>query len=290
MKKDEIFFGQQILTSTSANFIANQAKNAYQQLEKELDNIRFYDKFMTLIGTNTKDVLSDGVRSVGDINEKLYRVAKLKSLIAWCREGIRAKENLVKEAQNMSYEDFGIELPERPISPVYLTEDEIVGSWNIKQLNRYYYLETLCAEIGKYIHPDGVFAQQRDKMFDVIHNPRTVSGNGRDTIVYTYETSLPVQEVEDKFMELQNLHRTYQAELNSMKHEIETAIEDDKKSKNLQYQTDYANYSELMQVKNAELKRLKDKKLSDIQKLKIVIPDSLRPIYEEVSALGKKQS
>ena len=132
MKKDEIFFGQQGLTSTSANFIANQAKNAYQQLEKELDNIRFYDKFMTLIGTNTKDVLSDGVRSVGDINEKLDRVAKLKSLIAWCREGIRAKENLVKEAQNMSYEDFGIELPERPISPVYLTEDEIVGSWNIK--------------------------------------------------------------------------------------------------------------------------------------------------------------
>lgn len=303
MKKDEIFFGVQGLTSTSANHISNVSKEMYQQLEKELANVRFYNKYMTLIGTNTKDVICEGRNTVSDFNEKLDRVAKLKSLIAWLREAISAKARITREAENASYEDFGIELPEPPVDeppvkPTYLTEDDVIGTWSIKRRNRYYYLETLCAQYGKFIHPDGTFSNAREELYDRLNNPRTVSGNGRDTIVYVYEPSISTDEVESKFMELQNKHREFQAELNSLKHEIEQALDEDKRTKNLEYETAYNNYRikyqaecdnfrHTMEAKSAELKSIKQTALQTVQALKIVIPDSLKAVYEEVSAQGK---
>ncbi|MBP5722481.1 MAG: hypothetical protein J6X18_02725 [Bacteroidales bacterium] len=287
MKKDEIFFGAQGLTSTHANYLSNVAKELYQQLEKELANVRFYNKYMTLIGTNTKDVICEGRNTVSDFNEKLDRVAKLKSLISWLREAISAKSRLTKEAEQFSYADFGIELPERPVQPTYLTEDDVIGTWGVKQRNRYYYLETLCAQYGKFIHPDGTFSNAREELYDRLNNPRTVSGNGRDTIVYVYEPSISTDEVESKFMELQNKYREFQAELNSMKHEIEVAIADDKQSKLTQFEQDWKSYENAMLTKDAELKSLKQKALQTVQALRIVIPNSLKAVYEEVSAQGK---
>jgi hypothetical protein len=188
----------------------------------------------------------------------------------------------------MSYVDFGLEVPEQPERPVYLTEDDVISIWNIKQRNRYFYLETMCAQIGKYIHPDGVFSKERALMYDYIHNPRDVYGSGRDAIVYTYTPSIVSSKIEDKFMEMQGLHRSYQAELNSMKHEIETTLENAKKEKDFNFQHVYLIWSNKMVDINNQLKVLKNEKLSELQKLKIIIPDSLESIYKEISALGKK--
>lgn len=288
MKKDEIFFGTSGLTSTSANYICNLSKETYMQIEKDLNNIRFYNKDMQLIGTSERQIISEGTKDVSDIINKLDKIAKLKSLIAWLREALKAKDRLFKEAESMSYDDFGLEVPEQPERPLYITEDDVISTWNIKQRNRYFYLETLCAQIGKYIHPDGVFSHERERMYDAIHNPREVVGGGRDTIVYTYTPSIDSSKIEDKFMEMQTLYRSYQAELNSMKHEIETALENDKKDKDFNFQHGYLVWSNKMVDINNQLKVSKNEKLSDLQKLKIIIPDSLKPIYEEVSALGKK--
>lgn len=287
MKKDKIFFSASGITSTHANYLSNQAKNMYTQIEKELGNVRFFNMYMSLIGNGSKDVISEGRTTVSDFNEKLDKVAKLKSLIAWLRESIQAKARLTKEAEDFSYEDFGIELPKRPEQPTYLTADDVVATWNVKQRNRYYYLETLCAQYGKFIHPDGSFSSARENLYERLQNPRTVSGNGRDTIIYLYEPSINPEEVENKFMELQNKHREFQAELNSMKHEIETALANDKQSKLTQFEKDWKSYENAMLAKDAELKSLKQKALQTVQALKIVIPDSLKAVYEEVSAQGK---
>ena len=75
-----------------------------------------------------------------------------------------------------------------------------------------------------------------------------------------------------------------------MKHEIEIILENDKKEKDLDFQHEYLVWSNKKVDINNQLHVLKNEKLSELQKLKIVIPDSLKPIYEEVSALGKKQS
>ena len=298
MQKDMIFFGESGLTSTSANHIANLSKEAYQQIEKELTNIRFIDKTMSLIGQPNEQLISEGVKTVSDIDGKLDRVAKLKSLIAWLREAIKAKERLLNEANRLTIEDCGFDIPEQPEAPnkeAYLQEDDVIGTWGVKQRNRYYYLETLCAQIGKFIHPDGWYTNARNNMLDAIHNPRTVSGSGRDSVVYHYVPSIDTQEVEDEFMSLQNKYRSYQAELNGMKHEIEVALENDKVAKDSnykvkwqQYQGEYNKYSNQLVELSNKLTEAKNEKLAELQKLKIVIPDSLKPIYEEVSKLGKK--
>jgi hypothetical protein len=298
MQKDMIFFGENGLTSSSANHVANLSKEAYQQIEKELSNIRFIDKTMSLIGQPNEQLISEGVRTVSDIDGKLGRVASLKSLIAWLREGIKSKERLLEEVNHITFEDCGFEIPEQPEAPkkeAYIQEDDVIGTWGIKQRNRYYYLETLCAQIGKFIHPDGWFTNARNNMFDAIHNPRTVSGSGRDAVVYHYVPSIDVQEVEDEFMSLQDKYRSYQAELNGMKHEIEVALENDKIAKDSEYkekwqtyQGEYDKYSHQLVELSNKLTEVKNQKLAELQKLKIIIPDSLKPIYEEVSKLGKK--
>ena len=298
MQKDLIFFGESGLTSSSANHVANLSKEAYQQIEKELSNIRFVDKKMSLIGQSEEQLISEGVKTVSDIDGKLDRVAKLKSLICWLREAIKAKERLLEEVNHITFEDCGFEIPEQPEAPnkeAYLQEDDVIGTWSIKQRNRYYYLETLCAQIGKFIHPDGWFTNARNNMFDAIHNPRTVSGNGRDTVVYHYVPSIDTQEVEDEYMSLQDRYRSYQAELNGMKHEIEVALENDKIAKDSEYkekwqtyQGEYNKYSHQLVELSNRLTEVKNQKLAELQKLKIIIPDSLKPIYEEVSKLGKK--
>lgn len=298
MKKDEIFFRTEGMTMSSASYLANVAKEAYQQIEKELSNIRFIDKKMSLIGQSDEQLISEGVKTVSDIDGKLDRVAKLKSLIAWLREAIKSKERLLEEVNHITFEDCGFEIPEQPEAPkrvAYLQEDDVIGTWSIKQRNRYYYLETLCSQIGKFIHPDGWFTNARDNMFDAIHNPRTVSGNGRDTVVYHYVPSIDTQEVEDEYMSLQDRYRSYQAELNGMKHEIEVALESDKiakdsdyKEKWQTYQGEYDKYAHQLVELSNRLTEVKNQKLAELQKLKIIIPDSLKPIYEEVSKLGKK--
>lgn len=84
MQKDLVFFKKEgeegvALTSTSANHIANLAKEYIQGESSEV---------------------LDSLQSL------LEGVAQTKSLIAWLREGIKAKENLMKGLQTISLEDW----------------------------------------------------------------------------------------------------------------------------------------------------------------------------------------
>lgn len=287
MEKDKIFFGENGLTSTSANYISNICKEAYRKMETSLNNIVFYTTTIKLLGSSEESLLKEGVKTVSDVKDTLDKIAKLKSLIAWLREAIKAKERLIKEANISSYEDYNIEIPEAPVLKLAITADNVIATWNIKKRNRYYYLETLCATIGQYIHPDGVFSTERDHLLKVLSEPHSVEGNGRDTILYTHKPSLPVEEVEDTFMELQNIYRGYQSELNSMKHEIETTCNNDSIAKSAAFQTAMQEYKNIMKVKDAELVARKQVAVKEASDLKIIIPDSLKPVYDMVQKLGK---
>ena len=288
MEKDKIFFGENGLTSTSANYICNLAKESYMALEKELEGVNFVTTTVQLIGSNQAHIVTEGVRNVDSIRQNLLDIAQLKSLIAWLREAIKAKDRLINEAKNLSLQNLEeAEVPSMPEMPKYITEDDVVGSWNIKQRNRYYYLETLCAELGKYIHPEGRLSVAREDMMQIVTSPHAVVGNGRDALFYSYMVSLDKETVEDLYMKLQNEYRGYQAELNSMKHEIQTAVEKDKNEKDLAFKQVFDEYSNEMGKLNNQLRVFKNGEVKKTQNLKIIIPDSLKPIYTKVSELGK---
>lgn len=281
MKKDEIFFAENGLTTTSANHIANIAKEKYQVLMKSLTGLEFYDsKVVSLMGSS-EAFLSEGITDLSNIKKTLLDIAKLKSLIAWLREAIKAKEVLRKEALSSTY---NLVKPILPLEEDPITEEDVIGSWSIKKRNRYYYLDSVCATIGTYIHPGQPFAIARDNFTEKLSKPRKTSGSGRDMVIYTYTPSVSQEEVESTFMDLQETYRNYQSELNSMKYEIEETVKASKIDCMNKNNISYAAYSTEQQKYTNELALLREKEAARISHLKIVIPDALQDIYNQVKA------
>lgn len=287
MEKDLIFFGEKGLTSTSANFVANLCKEGYKSLEQDINSVTFYTTTVKLLGSSDESVISEGKSSVAYVEPYLGNIAKYKALIAWLREAISAKERLIKEAQSGDYEYYGISVPDRPEKDEYITSDDVIASFSIKRRNRYYELEAYCATVGQYIHPDGIFARERTAFQEIIHKPNKVVGSGRDTLIYSMKASIPSSMVEDTFMALQQSYREAQAELNSIKHEIETIVNQDIATKNIAYENSAFAYKVAMQACDAELSRKRKEAVTAASNLKIIIPDSLKDVYDEVKELGK---
>jgi len=294
MEKDKIFFGEQGLTSTSANHVANMAKEMYQHLEEELGNFSFCNESISLLGANmvpTQYTTGKDSAFLKSLPEKLRTIAELKSLIAWLREAIKARKALSSALEGIDMIDWcaqqGIDPPSVPVRPDVLTEDEYYGSLNIKERNAYYALETKCAVIGKFIHEDGKFNNERKRLTEVIENPNILRENGRDTTIIRREPSVTTEQVDEVFFELQAKHREYQAALNAIKHKCELAIEQSRIEADAKYNADCGVYKSTYDELHGRFTEWKHQQVIALQKLKIIIPDNLKPIYEKVSALGK---
>ena len=299
MQKDLVFFKKEgeegvALTSTSSNHIANLTKEYIQGVETQLNNISFFNVEVALVGsTGGASTIQTGesLEVLDSLQSLLEGVAQAKSLIAWLREGIKAKENLMKDLQTISLEDWckenGIAKPEAPNYGHVLTEIEYYASLPIKERNRYYQLETEAAVLGKYIHPDGHLSDARKELKDKLQHPHKVDGKGRDALIYTYTPTVDVAEVDNVFFELQKKHREVQAQLNAMKYNCEQAINESTNKVNTEYMTASQKYqAELKDVLGA-FKTWKDEKSQEYSKLKIVVPNSLLGIYNTINSLGK---
>ena len=299
MQKDLVFFKKEgeegvALTSTSANHIANLAKEYIQGVETQLNNICFFNTEVALVGsTGGASTIQTGesLEVLDSLQSLLDGVAQAKSLIAWLREGIKAKENLMKDLQTISLEGWckenGIAKPEAPNYGHVLTEIEYYISLPIKERNRYYQLETEAAVLGKYIHPDGYLSDARKELKDKLQHPHKVDGKGRDALIYTYTPTVNVAEVDNVFFELQKKHREIQAQLNAMKYNCEQAINESTNKVNTEYMAASQKYqAELKDVLGA-FKTWKDEKSQEYSKLKVVIPHSLMGIYNTINSLGK---
>lgn len=295
MEKDKIFFGAEGLTTTSANHIANLAKEAYQSLESKLNSAVFYTTEIGILGSSASNTLKEGIEQefLDELEGNLMQVASYKSLIAWLREAIKAKERLISEAQKLTDVEvakiLNITLPDMPVRYPRLNEDEVVATWGIKQRNRYYYLDTVCSTIGKYIHPNMGFSNAKEDLIKILSERHKAQGNGRDTIIYSYTPTVRLKDVEHTFFALQEKYRGYQAELNSMKHQIEVAIQDDEREKTLKEEDETKQYKVECNAIFPQLSKYKNDTIKAMQSLKIVIPDSLKGIYSTISEMGKEE-
>lgn len=295
MEKDKIFFGAEGLTTTSANHIANLAKEAYQSLESKLNTAVFYTTEIGILGSSASNTLKEGIEQefLDELEGNLMQIASYKSLIAWIREAIKAKERLISEAQKLTDIEvakiLNITLPDMPVRYPRLNEDEVVATWGIKQRNRYYYLDTVCSTIGKYIHPNMGFSNAKEDLIKILSERHKAQGNGRDTIIYSYTPTVRLKDVEHTFFALQEKYRGYQAELNSMKHQIEVAIQDDEREKTLKEEDETKQYKVECNAIFPQLSKYKNDTIKAMQSLKIVIPDSLKGIYSTISEMGKEE-
>lgn len=296
MKKDMIFFSASGngLTSTSANHIANLAKEMVRDIETSLAGLAFYSTTVALIGNDTVNTLNAGdtAETLSDIRTRLHSIAKANALIAWLREAIKAKERLLKEVEDLPIdkymEEHGIEKPEMPKRRNALTEDEYYASLSLDERNRYYSLEALAAVLGKAVHPSGAIANAREELCERLKSPRTIDGKGRDALIYTYAPTVETSLVDDVYFAVQKEFREVQASLNAIKFDCQKAV----KESEIEVQTAYANacaeyHAEHTRIQN-EMSVYKRKRVREIGNYKIVIPASLEGIYKDVAHLGKK--
>jgi hypothetical protein len=293
MQKDYIYFSENGLTSTSANHIANLAKEYYQTLTMKLENIKFYDEKISLISSSDSKLLRGGITlsTLEEIKSDLYKIADAKSLIAWLREAIKAKDNLLKELKSISLAKWctenNIDYPEIPEMEDIMTEDEYLSTLSVKERNRFFFLQTICSVLGQYIHPNGTYSHERKSLKNKMQNPNSLSGTGRDAILYSYTPTISLDSVDELFFELQAKHREFQAELNGMLHKMQQAIDADEVAKRAEHTAKMNEYGAFIEKYNAEYRKSLKEKEMEISKLKIIIPNSLTEIYDKVSALGK---
>ena len=277
---NKIFFGESGLTCTSANHIANLAKERIADLESWLANISFTNTTISLIGSSEKSLIESGIteEELKLIPEKIIEVANMKSLIAWLREAIKAKERLYKEELN---QDFDSDLT-YPVKGHILTEEEYYESLSLKERNRYYQLEAIAATIGKYIHQKGTYSIVRKKFYNKLSTPNSYELNGRDTIITTSLPSVDKVVVDEVFFKLQSMFREYQAELNSMKFKCETAVKQSKIQVEEEFEVALSAYKSSYDKLYSEFQKQQSLNLRAIDNLKIVIPVSLQATYESL--------
>lgn len=279
-----------LLTSTSANYLANLAKEQSKQITKRLDSISFVNKTVELINGTSKP-LRNGWKTVASLEDDLKKLSNLMSFNAWVREAIKEKDALLISNNSMSLEDFckltGEEYPEAPNRPKTVQQEDIINEMSIKERNRYFTLETFAATFGSYIHPNGNIAIAREQLLHRQEEPNEVQGEGRDLVIYGYTPSLPTTEVAHCYISLQNSYREYERQLNAIK----ASLKEEVNRRNLKTQREYSEalheYTAKKSVLEQKLSIYLKERQEEISKLKIVLPDQLKDTYEYLNSLGK---
>ena len=300
----EKFFGTSGYTSTSANYIANKAKEMVEGINA--DSIDFITTKVSSLNNNTEMILSRGLdkNQLDTLIERQVIASKLNGLISWMREAIRAKETLLNQCEKTNFNTwmkenypdvdlitFGADVIDNPEpEDITMTADEwAMNNMSIKEINEYLFLLAACSKIGKFIHPNGEYSRARTTALQK-HGTLSVKDYQSSTVIYNYESSVPADVIEKKFFEMQELHREYQKRLNSIKFNIDNEVQ---KLKD-QYVAMLDKYNEIESTnianigkKRAEYKTLfnawKMKKLEELRKLKIIIPNELKEIVDLVN-------
>ena len=295
---NNIFFENGFMTSTEAQNICNIAKEAVTNEHERLSAVSFYDtEIASIISPEAFIKTKISPNDISWISESLDKIGRYNALNAWLKEAIKAKEEAMDEVDIMDvttldfYEDY-IKPEEPTMCYDSFDEEQVMSEWSADKLNRYYTLNSEAAVIGKYIHDSGAIAKARKDLVNKMANPSTVSGQGRETIVYKYIPSVDTEVVEGIYMSLLAKHRKLNAELNSLKAEIKETINKKNieasiafRDKHTEWEYKISEYYSLVKQRDAKINEYKISEKERISKLKINVPSSLMDTYKEIKAL-----
>ena len=287
-----IYLGDKGITSTSANYLANLAKEVSKSAEAQLRNICFTNKTVELINGSKKS-LRNGWTETQKVEELIVRIANMNSFCAWMREAIKAREEALNKIDSLNMEQFcelkGIEYPTRPDSPQTFTPQNIYDEMNIKDKNNYLRLEAFAATFGKYVHPEGSVSKAREDALYREQVPNEVSGEGRDMVIYGYSSSVSTKEVDAMFMELQNKQREFEKQLNAIKYQANEEANKRTSAAMQKYKEEYEKYSQAVFKIRTDMNLYVTNGREEIANMKIIIPEKLQDTYAYLEALGKKK-
>ena len=294
------YFSNEGMTSTTANYYANIAKELQNAALERLNSIKFYNTSIAVIGSSEKQTMSEGNPCLDFIMDDLLTVSSMNAFCAWVREAIKEKEEQQRSVLRMSMEEWakiqGLELPVMPVMPkntATYTEQDVINSWDINRRNKYLRLEAFAATFGKYIHPEGAYSKARKKAHTALNNPITTTGEGRDMVLYYTESSVDINAVDSLFLTLQDQYRSYEKELNQLKAEIKETVNAAIRDQQEAYEKEVDIWKAANNEFNAKWNEMRSRfnvwqknELERIAKLKIAIPDTLKDSFKIVKNAG----
>lgn len=287
--KYKVFFAEKGITSTSANHVSNKGKELLKSEQAILDNINFVNTTASLLSGGESRTITKGMSadSFESMHKTIAKIANLNAMSAWIHEAIKAKTEILEYVQSLSIDNWAkeqnIELPNAACKEFPITESDVIGTWDVAKRNKYYVYESYCSLVGKFIHPKGAFYEAKAQMNNAVQNPNKVEGSGRDAIIYSYEPSIPISDVNVEYNWLSTELRHKEAEFNKMKQEIVDAITEDKLAKAQKFNDAYAKYIDTMESIRNKFDMWKTKAVKEVSALKIYLPQGPKQTYDEIN-------
>lgn len=287
--KYKVFFAEKGITSTSANHVSNKGKELLKSEQAILDNINFVNTTASLLSGGESRTITKGMSadSFESMHKTIAKIANLNAMSAWIHEAIKAKTEILEYVQSLSIDNWAkeqnIELPNAACKEFPITESDVIGTWDVAKRNKYYVYESYCSLVGKFIHPKGAFYEAKAQMNNAVQNPNKVEGSGRDAIIYSYEPSMPISDVNVEYNWLSTELRHKEAEFNKMKQEIVDAITEDKLAKAQKFNDAYAKYIDTMESIRNKFDMWKTKTVKEVSALKIYLPQGPKQTYDEIN-------
>lgn len=284
---NRVFFGEKGITSTSANHLANLAKECMESNRRALEGVGFITSTVRLLNGGEAAILTEGRNEqyLSSVPELLKEIAEMNTFCAWMREAIKAKDEELSLIDNANLCDYFEDLPETPERGIMWNEKDAIATFSIAERMEYYSLEAEAATLGKFIHPDKPFSVARTDMMKRMVQPNKLVGEGVNAMMYHFVPSISSDLVEDYYMQLQQKHRNVEGALNKYKYRIKKLVEEHNLELERKYRDAREVYNMTMQTKGTEFRAWQIEERSKIAALKIVIPEALTKTYEKLSLL-----
>ena len=294
--ENKVFFGESGITSTSATYLCNIARELLKDIESSLNNISFITEEVTLFGSENKIRTKEGynLSELSDLDSKLTKAAQLKAFIAWMSEGIKAKDVESERLKEYTLSDFTKDFPEYIVQRSENSTLDInygLGKLSISERVKYLFSEALTSSIGKYIHNNGALRKAYSELLNVAHNKVNITTEAKDSIVVVTNKipSVDTKEVEKIMLKYQDLRRENEKVLNSLKSKVKDYDHEYQMYLNLEQKVDVESYKEDMEIVRSKYNEYVLNKRSEIENFKIIIPDELRDIYNTLHTLSKEK-
>lgn len=277
------------LTSSEANHITNVTKELVKDIESKTKILKL---FTTKIIRDGQEYPNDNNTKIVNLKKLILRKGELYSLSAWLKSGVKYKEELLNEIENTNFilqEELKPQIKKNEVPSTSF--GTYLGTLSIKDRNRYYTAESMAAHIGGFIHNfDGV-RNALDNFspvgFQKISETETVTV--KNDLLYSKSEILNI------FFDLQKEHREHEKVVNYFKsqykdwvNKVENSWSDyivDLNSQNNEIKL-YNNTLEKNAIETFK-KDIRSKK-SEIANMKILIPNELQSILDEVLEYAKK--
>ena len=294
---NDIYFGEEGLTSTSANHVSAMANVMVNDLKQHINGLRLYRKYIRVIG-ETETLIEERNDTLPEVIQTVERISKANALIAWLREAIKERENALNDVNNTDINTYakrtGYEMIDRPTMPqeprVNFSDYKTMldAGLTVKEYNRAMELNSTLAVLGEFVHEKGLLTKHKAELQRIAKNPVEVKESGRDTIITRYEAD-DAAVIDEVYTELQARYRKLQAEKNGIDNKWSNMAAEYQVRRRAEYQTELAAWKAECAKWDAQYAELKDhwmtwkkQECDRIAALKIIIPKDLVNLYTEL--------